>query len=269
MISFQKTLPLVFILCIFAACHKTKTHNISPLAIGENLGYITQAIEITNGDTETFRFVYNPDNTLDSVIDEGNCVGCGGRTYAINYYSYSSPYIHIFYSEQDTFNPSTYSAPWEAYRIHLINDGMCDSIFSYELSGPESSYPEYIKYNGTQIDTFFYLYDFRNRTSSTGADAYIYNSNGDISTRTTQDSTYTYNYDLTHSTQVGDPVMFNQLITYGIIYTRCSHLTTSINNNADNYAYTFDSKGRVATVNETRHYSNDTSSTKYIYQYKD
>jgi len=264
---FQKTLPVVFVLFILAACHKN--NGILPLADGTSMGYITQAMQITNGDTQIYRLVYNPNNTIDSVIEEYNCVGGNCKTFAITYFSYSGSYINIFWSTQDYSTTGSNSAPFLAYRVHLIINGMCDTFYSCQQNASSGYSFNFIKYNGTQIDTFFYLSDYRNRWSVSSAYTFTYNSNGDISKNTDQRSVYNFNYDTTHTTQIGDPVMFNQLIVYGIVYTRCAHLTTSANNNAITYTYTFDSKGRIATANETDNNPSDTTTTEYIYQYKD
>ncbi len=235
---------LVVVLATNFSCKKSANNSLSNTRIA--------ALDIThNGGVRHYHIVYDRFNNVDSfvVVGGGYDTGYNGYTF-FNYigssynitdgtgsflsiYAYSNGLI-LKVLQKDTLN-MLYNSSNQLAEINVVS--------------PITRYP----YDSV---TFIY-YNWNN------GDMTDYNSNG---------VNWKYDYDNSHTGQIGDAIRINEFLTYGRSFIKSNHIPKDFytgNIMTEQYLYTYDGSGRISVftkilVDHTGR-PNDTTTYSYFY----
>ena len=238
---FRYIVILVILFALFwnTGCKKKKNDN--PLA---DLKIASLDVSYHNAITH-YRFVYDAGNNIDSIITSGSRQGYQKMNYLGYTYTITDNNGHVVTVATNT-------------------DGSLSRIVNIDTTT--------FTYSGNllwQIGTTSQSYTYPYYVKST--DTYYWN-NGDVSSvKLSNNSTRKYDYNMSQSGQVGDPIRIDQILQYGKTYLKTSHLPVDLLYNGswvEKYFYALDGNGRIRTMTRIENYGTGTSYDTVIYDYK-
>jgi hypothetical protein len=215
-----------------ASCTKTTTAPVIATDTVVNAQIANVRLDRGSGDTENYRIVYNAQNQVDSII-ETTYYG----TVSVSTFIYSG-LSYVVLNSGSSGAPSDSVALNADGTVNTINSGYYDAYnFSYNSNGlsqrdeiysTEQIFTNYVWVNG-DIDS-----SYTTPVNSGGSGSEI------------------YYYDLRHHWQMGDAISINDFLAYGRPTVHSKHLMTQTSNNSSptQYAYKFDSRGRITQLTQ-------------------
>jgi len=236
-------LILLILLTLFA-CKKSSNSNPFADAI------IATASVSSGGVTEQYTFFYDMYHNLDSVSISSNA-SSGGQ---IGYLKY-------------TYIGSSWSVTDENGNSFMVYANTNDQVLKVLI--PDTLYYNYSNNLLASLTQYLTIttppYYVDNVTNYTWKD-------GDLASTQSGAQTSTYTYNTGKNGQPGDAIRIKGLLYDGVSPIKTTHLPTALAISATqgiNYAYTFDSRGRISTLVEDTydHTLNTHDTTTYAYTY--
>jgi len=189
-----------------------------------------------------YRFVYDRDNNVDSIIWVGDGASSGTSGFStFNYFGSS-------YSITDQYG--------NAFTVYANTSGMILKVLQ-----PDTLI---VYYKNSIVDAV------EHKTTTTSYSQLFTWSNGDV-TRTRQPGdTLSYYYDNGVSGQAGDPWRVDAFISYGRSYIKTAHLPLGVIKKGDTlvkYQYLYDTRGRISRLTRIGNTGGMVDTTTYNYRY--
>jgi hypothetical protein len=209
----------------------------------------------SGGSIEHYRFVYNPDNSLDSMVITGGGLDTGNNGF--KYFKYAATSYVI--TDQNNYSFTVYDSGGLVEEV-VIPDTLIftynGSVLSTLIEKTQSIVPPY--YSEVVSDYSW--------------------ANGDITSLVTAGgATESYNYNTGRSGEIGDGCRIDYFLAYGQPIIKTSFLPTELLSSVtiggwlEQYYYQFDNSGRISQMIKVGNNGgtgvNDTTVYTYSYYY--
>ncbi len=236
-------LILIVLACNFS-CKKSNNINLSTIRIAK--------LDVAhNGGVRHNRMVYDQFNNVDSIIVIGGGLDTG--YYGYTYFNYIGSSYNIMDGNGNFLSIYAYSngSIFKVLKKDTLNllYNTNNQVVQVNVVTPISSYP-YVA-----VTSEYYNW-----------------KDGDLTDWNVNGFNYKYDYDNSHSGQIGDALRVNTFIYYGRSIFKSSHIPTAYytgNIMTEQYLYTYDGSGRISVftkilVDHTGRL-NDTTTYTYFY----